>query len=94
MLGLTFINGTVEQIYLGSAEQSVMTTLLGTGTDIGARLSALWSVLWFDYAFFENEWTLVRYVFCSISASVLLVITLGVVSGIASFARRFFTGGV
>ena len=94
MIGLTFINGTIEQVYLAGGEISTLNTLLGTDVGMGERMSAFWSMLWFDYAMFEGEWAIVRYIFMSISASVLLVIVFSVVSNISSFARRFFTGGV
>ena len=94
MIGLSFISGIVEGIYLGSGEASTMSTLVGTGVPIGERLSAFWAIVSFDYPMYVNEYVIIRYIFASIGVGVLLVIVLTVVSNIASFASRFFTGGI
>ena len=93
MLLLTFINGIIEEVYLGGIE-STFGTLIGTDMGISDRMGALWSALWFDYAMFTGEWLIVRYLFMCISAAVIISIVISIVSNISSFAMRFFTGGV
>lgn len=48
-------------------------------TNITGWLGNLWSMLWFDYPFFEGTWSLARYIFfmpVSIGISVIVAITI------------------
>ena len=48
-------------------------------TNIMGWLGNLWSMLWFDYPFFEGTWSLARYIFfmpVSVGISVIIAITI------------------
>ena len=86
---LTFINSMVEGIYFGGSTANTLSTLMGTDIAIGDRLSAFWVIISFDYAMFENEYVIFRYVFGAIGIGTLFVILLSLVSGVVGLAKRF-----
>jgi len=84
----TVISGIIEMNTLGEAEVGVFQALMQPEipeftNPIGAvfafvnvawdYLQNLWSVLWFDYAFFQGQWLYVKYIiFLPISISLVI----------------------
>lgn len=95
------ISGIMEMSYFGGGEASRIHTLLTgvqipEGVNfIGATIAFitqtwefianLWHMFWFDYAFFQGTWGIVRYiVFLPISIGLIVTLVLSVVRGVSS----------
>ena len=72
------------QIYMGVCEMSYTNEipavfggfLVGgdwSASSINDMLNGLWSALIFDYPFFVGSWAMLRYVFLSVSAGVVII---------------------
>ena len=85
---LTLVNSTVEGVYFGGGMTNVFSQMLGTGVETGDRLSAFWKIVSFDYAMFENEYVLFRYIFGAIGIGTLFAILLGIVSGAVGLIKQ------
>lgn len=100
ILGLSFVNGMIEQAYMGNVEGK-LAVLMSTDeeVDFGVKLSSLWGMMTFDYPQFKNAdgsanpLTAIRYVFMAISMAILFSISLTILSSLTSLASRFFRVG-
>lgn len=98
---LAMINGVCELNYVGSSEQSVLNTLFTGWRGIeGASFianaagfinylwdwfNALFRLLFFDFAFFQGEWGIIRWVF-------FIPIAIGIIWMIVSMMRGTSSG--
>ncbi len=91
---LTIISGVVEMTTMGDDDVSRIEALMTKpqieetsgilGTVVGVvgfawgYLENLWGILWFDYAFFQGQWIIVKYIiFMPISAAMIIAIIFG-----------------
>jgi len=95
LFAMALISGVMEMVYLGSTEQSrlwallhpqfvefnnPLTFIVGFFNTAWSWLGNLFAVLSFDYAYFQDEWAIVRWmIFFPISA--------GIVWGVVSMLR-------
>jgi len=99
----TLLSGLLEQQYLGSAEAGVFYRLLtgykeieftnplvavGTFVSVGWEyVKAIWTMFWWNYAFFEGTWGIVKYaIFWPISIGLIVSLVLAAVRGVSSGA--------
>jgi len=94
------LSGVIEQQYFGTTEAGVFYHLLtdykelsftnplvAVGTFVTVTWSyikTIWAMFWFDYAFFEGYWEIVRYFFWCISLGVIVSLILAAVRGVSS----------
>jgi len=90
---MTVISGICEMTYLPATEESRLWVLLHPFEGFRSILDLpemvfdwavnLWGMFWFDYAFFQNEWIIVKYLFWSISIGLIWSI-LSTIRGVGS----------
>lgn len=75
---LTLISGVIEGTYIGADEVTTLKDFvrppLSSPSSMYTWLTeTLWTVLWFDYAFFHGGWSIFRYaIFLPVSAGVVI----------------------
>jgi hypothetical protein len=99
----SLLSGIIEQQYLGSSQVGVLHGLIGGYEQvdfsnpligIGSLLSivwnsfkALWNMFWWNYAFFDGEWVIIKYaLFWPISFGMVITLVLSLTRGISTTA--------
>lgn len=75
-VGLQIIMGICEMSYANEIPGVFNAFLAGgswSASGINDMLNGLWSAFLFDYPFFVGTWVLLRYIFLSVSAGVVII---------------------
>lgn len=98
-IGVGFLNGMIEQTYLGSTEMGVLAVLMspvlaiandpigGIFSSIATSpeyLDAIWSMFWFDYAQFHGEFGIFRLILIGFSVGIIISLTITILRGVSS----------
>ena len=96
---LSLISGVIEMQYLsaGTDQEAIFERLFASPSLSWDTISAFWDCLWFDYAFFNGAWQIVRWIFflpvgAGVAISFMLII-LSALSNIVSSVGRLLRIG-